>query len=378
MSYSRVEVAPGGRGYEVVIGPGVIDDAGALIAQVSDARKVALLCDENVGEIYGARVAAQIARGGFEVVALTFPAGETSKTWQLAGEIIESLASAGLGRDDLVVALGGGVAGDLIGFAAASYLRGVDFVQIPTTLLAQVDSSVGGKTGVDLRAGKNLAGAFKQPLIVLADTTVLSTVPDIEWTSGLAEVAKSAIIDSEEFTAWLERNASQLLQRDEASIIDAVARSVEFKAAIVTADEREAGQRECLNYGHTLGHAIEAVAGYGVVPHGIAVAEGMRFAARLAVEVRDASMSFVRRQDDLLDALGLPFMPEAMPADEILAAMRSDKKARQGEVRFVLAARPGDWSCDAVPEAVIRQHLEAWVDSKLGDRPSVPDDAEVD
>lgn len=378
MSYSRVEVAPGGRGYEVVIGPGVIDDAGALIAQVSDARKVALLCDENVGEIYGARVAAQIARGGFEVVALTFPAGETSKTWQLAGEIIESLASAGLGRDDLVVALGGGVAGDLIGFAAASYLRGVDFVQIPTTLLAQVDSSVGGKTGVDLRAGKNLAGAFKQPLIVLADTTVLSTVPDIEWTSGLAEVAKSAIIDSEEFTAWLERNASQLMQRDEASIIDAVARSVEFKAAIVTADEREAGQRECLNYGHTLGHAIEAVAGYGVVPHGIAVAEGMRFAARLAVEVRGASMSFVRRQDDLLDALGLPFMPEAMPADEILAAMRSDKKTRQGEVRFVLAARPGDWSCDAVPEAVIRQHLEAWVDSKLGDRPSVPDDAEVD
>lgn len=378
MSYSRVEVAPGGHGYEVVIGPGVIDDAGALIAQVSDACKVALLCDENVGEIYGARVAAQIARGGFEVVALTFPAGETSKTWQLAGEIIESLASAGLGRDDLVVALGGGVAGDLIGFAAASYLRGVDFVQIPTTLLAQVDSSVGGKTGVDLRAGKNLAGAFKQPLIVLADTTVLSTVPDIEWTSGLAEVAKSAIIDSEEFTAWLERNASQLMQRDEASIIDAVARSVEFKAAIVTADEREAGQRECLNYGHTLGHAIEAVAGYGVVPHGIAVAEGMRFAARLAVEVRGASMSFVRRQDDLLDALGLPFMPEAMPADEILAAMRSDKKTRQGEVRFVLAARPGDWSCDAVPEAVIRQHLEAWVDSKLGDRPSVPDDAEVD
>lgn len=370
MSVRRIAVAPGDVTYDVVIGESVIEQCGVLLSEVSGASRVAVLCDENVGELLGSKVAAQIARGGFDVVPLTFPGGETSKNWQMAGEIIESLAEAGLDRSDLVVALGGGVVGDIVGFAAATYLRGVDFAQIPTTLLAQVDSSVGGKTGVDLRAGKNLAGAFKQPVVVIADTAVLSSLPETEWRSGLAEVAKSAVIDSDGFMSWLEVHASRLMDRESEAVADAVSRCVEFKAGVVSADERESGIRECLNYGHTLGHAIEVVSGYGTVPHGLAVAEGMRFAARLAVEVTGASMEFVRRQDHLLDALGLPFMDARLPLDEILSAMQSDKKARKGVVRFVLPVEPGSWVCEPVDAVTIEQHLQAWAASK----PSEPSD----
>lgn len=360
----RVRVDTDPRGYEVIIGAGLIDQAGALLASVTSARRVALLTDETVGELYGDRVTAQIARGGFEVFPLSFPAGETSKNWHVAGEILESLASSGLDRDDLVVALGGGVVGDLAGFAAATYLRGVAFAQIPTTLLAQVDSSVGGKTGVDLRAGKNLAGAFKQPLLVIADTAVLHGLPGSEWASGLAEVAKSAIIDSEDFTSWLERSIEGIAARDEVVMLEAVRRSVLFKSGVVAADERETGTRECLNYGHTFGHALEAVAGYGRVPHGLAVAEGMRFAVRLAVEVVGASFDLVKRQDALLDALGLPFLSETFATEHVLAAMRSDKKSRGGQVRFVLPSAPGHWSCVPVHESTIAQHVDAWRASK--------------
>ena len=254
--------------------------------------------------------------------------------------------------------------GDLAGFSAATYLRGVRFVQIPTTLLAQVDSSVGGKTGVDLRAGKNLAGAFKQPLLVVADTDALTSLPESEWRSGLAEVAKSAVIDGEEFTAWLEEHAAELLARDPDVVREAVVRSVAFKSRVVSTDEKEEGVRECLNYGHTLGHAVENVAGYGAIPHGLAVVEGMRFAVRLAVEVLGAPREFVRRQDALLDTLGLPALSSAWPVGELLSAMRSDKKARSGSVRFVLADAPGSWTCSAVEDRVILEHLGAWADSK--------------
>lgn len=368
----RVAVSPGDQGYDVIIGPSLLDQSGALLAEVSSSQRVALLCDETVGDLFGNRVSAHIARGGFEVHSFTFPTGEPSKNWSTAGEILESLASAGLDRGDMVVALGGGVAGDLAGFAAATYLRGIAFAQIPTTLLAQVDSSVGGKTGVDLRAGKNLAGAFKQPLVVIADTSVLGSLPDVEWRSGLAEVAKSAVIDSEVFLEWLERSAPDLDQRVEPVVAEAVRRSVAFKSRVVSLDEREAGPRECLNYGHTLGHAIETVSGYGTVPHGLAVAEGMRFAARLAVEVCGASVEFVRRQDALLDALGLPFLDAQLPVDDIVAAMRSDKKARAGALRFVLPTAPGVWTCDSVADATVTEHLKAWSDAKRQNEPEVP------
>jgi 3-dehydroquinate synthase len=352
------------QAYDVVIGRGLLSDVGLLVRAAAPARRLALVSDSNVSELFGIEVSAKLTAAGYEVFPLTFAAGERSKTWEVAGQLLEALAESGLDRGDVVVALGGGVVGDLVGFSAATYLRGVRFVQIPTTLLAQVDSSVGGKTGVDLRAGKNLAGAFKQPLLVIADTRALESLPESEWRSGLAEVAKSAVIDGEEFLGWLEAHAVALLEREPEAVQEAVRRCVQFKSGVVSADEKEEGVRERLNYGHTLGHAIENVAGYGVIPHGLAVAEGMRFAVRLAVEVAGASRDFVRRQDEVLLALGLEPLSSAWPVSDMLAAMHSDKKARSGSVRFVLADSPGSWSCTAVEDSVIREHLSAWAGSK--------------
>jgi 3-dehydroquinate synthase len=367
MKPSVVKVPVGGAVYEVVIGAGVLEDVGELVRMVAqNARHVAIVTDSNVVDLFGLTVERKLIDAGFDVHPLSIPAGEASKSWTVAGEVLEALAELRLDRDDLVLALGGGVVGDLGGFAAATYLRGVSFVQVPTTLLAQVDSSVGGKTGVDLRAGKNLAGAFKQPRLVIADTSTLSLLPEREWVSGLAEIAKSAAIEGEGFLGWLEENAPALLARDDAVVKEAVSRSVEFKSTVVSADETEAGPRECLNYGHTFGHALEKVAGYGLVPHGLAVAEGMRFAARLSVEAGQASMEFVLRQDALLDDLGLPAMETSVAPDELLQAMHSDKKARGGHVRFVLLDEPGVWGCRPVAEAMIREHLVAWAKSKSG------------
>jgi 3-dehydroquinate synthase len=359
-----VSVAVTGARYDVVIGRGVLGDAGELVRGVAPGRRVAVVTDETVRGLFGARVSEGLRGAGYDVVEIAIAPGERSKSWDVAGDVLESLAEARLDRTDTVVALGGGVVGDLAGFAAATYLRGVRFVQIPTTLLAQVDSSVGGKTGVDLRAGKNLAGAFKQPAIVLADTDTLRSLPDTEWKSGLAEVAKSAVIDGDDFTAWIEANAAALVGDDPDAVEEAVRRSVQFKSRVVSTDEKEEGVRECLNYGHTLAHAIENVAGYGVIPHGLAVAEGMRFAVRLAVEVAGAPDALVARQDAMLDSLGLPALPNSWEASEILGAMHSDKKARSGAVRFVLADSVGSWSCTAVDDSVIRKHLDTWSASK--------------
>ncbi len=350
-----------------MIGPGLLSEAGSLLGEVFDGKRVGVVTDSNVAEMFGQRVVANLAAAGFEVHPFTVEAGEQTKSWAVAGELLEAFANVGLDRKDLVVALGGGVVGDLGGFVAATYLRGIEFVQVPTTLLAQVDSSVGGKTGVDLRAGKNLAGAFKQPLRVIADTETLMSLPESEWRSGLAEVVKSGVLSGEDFMSWLEAHADALNVRESDVTADTVQRCVLFKSAVVSTDEREEGVRECLNYGHTLGHAIEKVAGYGAVSHGAAVAEGIRFASRLAVEVLGAPKEFVRRQDALLDRVGLFAMKGGLPADELLAAMRSDKKVRDGRIRFVLAEAAGSWRCEAVDDFVVREHLDAWVTSKEGD-----------
>jgi 3-dehydroquinate synthase len=363
----RVPVAVPGGSYDVIIGRGLLGDVGELVRAAAPSAKLALCSDSNVNDLYGIHASAKLITAGYEVFPLTFQAGETSKNWQTAGEILEALAEEDIDRTDVIVALGGGVVGDLVGFTAATYLRGVRFVQIPTTLLAQVDSSVGGKTGVDLRAGKNLAGAFKQPVLVIADIDALTSLPEAEWRSGLAEIAKSAVIEGEEFMAWVEAHAAALLARDPAAVEEAVRRCVTFKSNIVSTDEKEEGVRECLNYGHTLGHAIENVAGYGVIPHGLAVAEGMRFAVRVAVEVAGTSREFVARQDAMLDALGLETLTTAWPVYQLLTAMHSDKKARAGSVRFVLADAPGSWACTVVGESVIREHLDAWAGSKARD-----------
>lgn len=355
----RVDLAE--NGYDVLIGNDLVRELGARVRTSVRGRRVVLVTDAKVGELHGVTVEAEMLRGGLAVDGLTVPAGETSKSWALAGELVEAFASAGLGRTDAVVALGGGVVGDLAGFAAAVYLRGVDFVQIPTTLLAQVDSSVGGKTGVDLLAGKNLAGAFKQPRIVIADVSFLETMPDAEWASGFAEIAKGAIIDSEEFLAWLESDAGALVAHDTEAVIEAVRRAVAFKARVVMQDERESRERECLNYGHTLGHAIEKVAGFGTYSHGAAVAEGIRFAAQLASRVAGADEAFTARQNALLEALGLPPLHLGLDAEALLEAMKSDKKVRDGKVRFVLVTAPGKWSTVPVDDDAVVQSLREYL-----------------
>jgi 3-dehydroquinate synthase len=353
---------PGPAAYDVVVGPGLLPLAGGRIREVTKAVRIALVSDSTVGRLFGQDVRDSLDAAGFDVHEMLVDPGEASKSWRVAGDLLEALAAAGLDRRDAVVALGGGVVGDLAGFVAATYMRGIDFVQIPTTLLAQVDSSVGGKTGVDLAAGKNLAGAFKQPLLVLADTDVLASLPLAEWQSGLAEIAKGAMLDGESFLGWLEEHASALATpADAASVDEAVCKAVAFKAGVVAADERERDLRECLNYGHTLGHAIENVAGYGVVPHGVAVAEGIRFAAHLALDALGAPDALAKRQGDVLDALGIPRVTGDLDTARLRRAMSSDKKAHGGHPRFVLLSAPGVWQAVAVDEELLERHLLAFV-----------------
>ena len=354
--------------YDVRIGAGVLGGLGAHVAALpalASVRRALVVTDGNVAPLYAVRTKESLAQAGFRVSDIVVPAGEESKSLEVAGEVWEAMAALALGRDSVVVALGGGVVGDLAGFVASTYMRGVPVVQVPTTLLAMVDSSVGGKTGVNLEAGKNLVGTFKQPAYVCADTATLATLPVREWTCGCAEIAKSAVIDSDDFFFWLADAAEALAARDEETAAEAIARSVVFKADVVAADKTESrGVRECLNYGHTLGHAVEALAGFGTFSHGAAVAEGMRFAARLGVALADTPLDFVRMQDELLDDLGLPALGWAADPADMLDAMKRDKKARGGKVRFVLPRDVGDWELVDVEDDVILEHLAAWQGSK--------------
>jgi 3-dehydroquinate synthase len=360
MGELTVAVQTDSGAYDVLIGEGLLSTVGAHASQLFAGKHVAVVTDERVERLYAGRVVESLEQAGLRVALLTVPAGETSKTWFQAGELLEELASERLDRTDGVVALGGGVIGDLAGFVSASYLRGIAYIQVPTTLLSQVDSSVGGKTAVDLAAGKNLAGAFKQPVLVIADTSTLQTLPETEWQSGLGEVVKSAVLGGEEFLAWLEASARAMNERDADVVKEAVRRCVEFKAAVVAGDERETGARESLNLGHTLGHALEKVAGYGEVAHGVAVAEGMRFAARLAQRVVGATPEFVERQARLLDAMGLEQATGVYDSRAVREAMSSDKKARGGRPRFVLMAEPGTYEVTYVDEDVLEAELERW------------------
>lgn len=366
MKYLTTRVDVPEASYDVLVGSDLLSDAGSLVRQAMTGTQIAIVTDDVVAAHYGMALDTSLARAGFTVESFTVPSGEASKSWHMAGELLEAFAERGLDRTATVVALGGGVVGDLAGFVASVYLRGIGFAQVPTTLLAMVDSSVGGKTGVDLRAGKNLAGAFKQPSIVLADTALLGTLPEGEWRSGCAEIAKSAVLSGEAFLTWLEEHAGALVARDPATVAEAVRRCVEFKAGVVARDEREEGPRECLNYGHTLGHALEKVLGYGSVTHGAAVAEGMRFAARLSVETAGAEVGFAKRQDRLLDALGLEPLPRRAEPRVLLDTMRGDKKSRAGVVRMVMPRAPGEWECGPVADPVVQAHLEAWASTKEG------------
>ena len=369
MCATKVNVnIPGEAAYDVRIGGGVLDQLGESLRAVSataKAQRILVITDSHVAPLYLARAKASLATAGYQVDDITVPAGENTKNAEVLAEVWEAMAVLGLDRHSVVVALGGGVVGDLAGFAAATYMRGITVVQAPTTLLSMVDSSVGGKTGINLSSGKNLVGNFKQPVFVCADTSALDTLDQREWTCGLGEVAKSALIDGDDFFFWMCDNAQALASRQSDVVAQAIAKCVVFKANVVAQDKTESkGVRECLNYGHTLGHAVESLAGYGTFSHGAAVAEGMRFAARLAVELAGASMDLVQAQDDLLDQLGLPSLDWSAPAPDMLACMKRDKKTRGGDIRFVLPHDVGDWRVQTVADDILLQHLQLWAESK--------------
>lgn len=356
---------PGKSDYTVRIGSGILSELGHDLRAIEGLAKrtdVLLVTDTNVGPLYQAHVQEALTQAGFAVSSVEVPAGESTKSIEVASEIWSALAQLSFGRDCLVVALGGGVVGDLAGFVASTYMRGVPVVQVPTTLLAMVDSSVGGKTAVNLPEGKNLVGTFFQPAFVCADVDTLDTLPEREWRCGCAEVAKSAAIDSDDFFFWLCDHAPLLAKRETATTVEAIKRCVVFKADVVARDETEsAGVRECLNFGHTMGHAIETAAGFGMFSHGAAVAEGMRFACDLARESgSDMSIELVEAIGRLLDDLGLPVLPWRGDPQVLLDAMKHDKKNRKGEVRFVLLRDVGQWEVRPVPEEVLAAQLEQW------------------
>ncbi|NGO38516.1 3-dehydroquinate synthase [Limisphaera ngatamarikiensis] len=353
-------VSLGERSYEIRVGSGLLARLGEWCRDLGVSRRCAVITDERVAGHYLGRVMGSLEGAGLEPVAVTVPAGEGSKRWQVVHRCHDALAAARLERRSLVVALGGGVVGDLAGFVAATYLRGVPFVQVPTTLLAQVDSSVGGKVGINLGAGKNLVGAFYQPRLVVADLDTLGTLPEREYRAGLAEVIKYGAIADGSFFGRLEGVMGGLLSRDAGVLEEVVARCCEIKAQVVSEDEVEGGRREILNFGHTIGHAWEAVAGYGRWLHGEAIAVGQVLEAELSCRVVGLAREVRDRLEGLLERAGLPTRVRwtGRRVERLLGAMRLDKKVRDGRIRFVLLRGLGcaEWG-HVVEEGLVREVL---------------------
>ncbi|MGD8476539.1 MAG: 3-dehydroquinate synthase, partial [Burkholderiales bacterium] len=329
------------RSYPIVIGTGLLDDS-KLIADHLASNRVVVVTNETVAPLFLGRLQASFAKARIDVLAITLPDGERYKTWQTLNSIFDQMLAARCDRTTTIVALGGGVVGDVAGFAAATYQRGIPFIQIPTTLLAQVDSSVGGKTAINHPMGKNMIGAFYQPRLVLADIETLEALPQRELSAGLAEVIKYGAIMHGDFFGWLEENMDRLMARDPGALIHAVEVSCRCKAEIVAADEREGGTRALLNFGHTFGHAIETGLGYGTWLHGEAVAAGMLLAARLSARQREISEDDVKRLERLLERAGLPTSAPALGAKRYLELMGHDKKVHKGKLRLVLLRSIGE------------------------------------
>jgi 3-dehydroquinate synthase len=350
------------RSYDIHVGRGLLAAVGPAVKSAGAGRAV-VIADAAVAPTHAAVVERALREAGVATALLTVPAGEASKSISGAGRVWDALAEMAVDRRTHLVAVGGGVVGDLAGFAAATFGRGIAVWQVPTTVVAQVDSAIGGKTGINLPAGKNLVGAFWQPRGVFADIDALATLPDREFVSGFAEVVKYGMILDEAFFAWLEEHAAAVRARDPAALLHAVKRSAALKAGVVEQDERElTGLRAVLNYGHTFAHAYETAAGYGTLLHGEAGAIGMARAARLAGFLGRIGEDVIRRQDRLLEALGLPTRPaETGPAaEELLAVMARDKKAVAGRLRFVLPDRIGRVELvDDVPTDLVRRALVA-------------------
>jgi len=353
-----LRVALAERSYPIHIGAGVIDRAELYAPHLGTS--AAIVTNEVVGPLYLARVKRALEAAGARAVEIVVPDGEQTKGWPMLDRVIDAMLAARLGRDSTIVALGGGVIGDLAGFAAATYQRGIAFIQIPTTLLAQVDSSVGGKTAINHARGKNMIGAFHQPRAVLSDVTTLDTLPPRELRAGLAEVIKHGVALDADFAAWLERSIERLVGRDREALAHAVRRSCELKAAIVAADERESGERALLNFGHTFGHAIETATGYGAWLHGEAVAAGMVMAAELSALMGRLKKNEASRVRDLVRRAGLPVAGPALSPERLIELMALDKKAAKGRTRFVVLDSIGRAAlADDVEEALVRQAIVA-------------------
>jgi 3-dehydroquinate synthase len=352
-----LRVALGSRSYPIHIGTGLISSP-ELYAQHLGGGGAAIVTNEVIAPLYLQKV--KLALQGARVAEIIVPDGEQAKSWQTLNHVFDALLGARCGRDTLVVALGGGVVGDLAGFAAAVYQRGVAFLQVPTTLLAQVDSSVGGKTAINHALGKNMIGAFHQPLAVISDVATLDTLPERELRSGLAEVIKHGLALDPAFFEWLESNIEKILKKDPRALAHAVRRSCELKARVVGEDERESGARALLNFGHTFGHAIEAATGYGAWLHGEAVAAGMVMAAELSALIGHLKKTEVGRVRALLQRAGLPVNGPALDPERLLELMALDKKAAKGKTRFVVLEAMGRAALRAdIEERAVRQAIVA-------------------
>ncbi|MCG8588646.1 MAG: 3-dehydroquinate synthase [Proteobacteria bacterium] len=348
MTVSRtVSVELGDRSYEIAIGRDNLAEAGPAIVQATGARRVALVTVPEVGRRYAGRLSRSLRSAGVTVRRVDVPDGDKTKNLRQLGKLYEEFLDAGLDRSSAVVALGGGMVGDLAGFAAATYLRGIPFVQVPTTVLAMVDASVGGKVAVNLKQGKNLVGAFHQPRLVWVDTATLQSLPLRERRAGAAEIVKAAAIWDESFFTQLERDLGGVLDLEPEALDPALERACEIKAQVVSRDEREAGLRMLLNFGHTLAHAVETLSGYRRVLHGEAVAMGMVFAARRSVDLGLAPASAAERVEALLAAAGLPTELPEWPRGAYLKALRVDKKKQDARIRFVVLRGLG--KADTVP-----------------------------
>ncbi len=358
----QVFIDLGERSYPIIIGAGLLGDSGAYL-NLPSASTALIVSNDTVAPLYAQSLQLALQVHYKKVLQVILPDGEAHKDWPTLQLIFDALLANGCDRKTVLFALGGGVVGDMTGFAAACYMRGVPFVQVPTTLLAQVDSSVGGKTAINHPLGKNMVGAFYQPERVICDLDVLQTLPPRELSAGLAEIIKYGPIADMAFLDWIEANIGALLAREPAALAHAVRRSCEIKAAVVGQDEREAGLRAILNFGHTFGHAIESGLGYGQWLHGEGVGCGMVMAARLSQRLGLVDEAFVDRLRALVQRAGLPVVGPRLSdtdnAGRYLELMRVDKKAEAGEIRFVVINDPGHATVRSAPDALVREVIDA-------------------
>jgi len=358
MTLETVRVQLGERSYDIEIGKGLLGGLGNKIKGVGLRGRVCVVTNDTVEPLYAPAVMASLANSGFDASLIVIPDGEEYKSLLWASHLYDKLLSMRYDRKCALVALGGGVIGDMTGFVAGTYMRGIPFVQVPTTLLSQVDSSVGGKTGVNHPLGKNMIGVFYQPVYVCADVATLDTLPDAEFISGMAEVVKYGVIKDEEFFSFLVENMSAILSKEPDALGRVIRRSCEIKADVVAHDEREGGLRAILNYGHTVGHAVEALTNYTGYRHGEAVSMGMVVAAKLAHKTGLCGMDVPAKLESLLSGLGLPVKLPGLSPDAVLNAMTLDKKSEGGKVKMVLPRAIGEvvvtdgWDADVLADVI--------------------------